>query len=186
MKTTNAIDEDNTTKLRALGASAYPEIRQLILDHDRASHEYNRLQREGGLWTRAYREYNSLVVRLGNAKKQACKEFATARGWKHLDCKYFSLDQLRTGRTRRRPEDYEGDVRGCIDHPDFFAAGGRPVAIVSHTYDLLPSCIDFAKKERLGLEVLPGSWYFPGGCLGLVLTRLETQSADVKSREAAA
>jgi hypothetical protein len=168
--------------------SWYPELSELIRQRDKASREYNELQRDGAFWTKAYHEYSRLVVQVGHAKKQARAEFASRLGWRHLDRKHFSLDQLRTGRARMRVEDYGNGgylSDGCVDHPEYFKLDGKPIGIVSHTYYPLGKCVEYAKAERLQLNVIPTSWYLPGRCLAFLLTRLEPQpeTRSLKSRE---
>jgi len=160
----------------------YPELSELIRQMDKASREFNQLQQNGEFWAKAYGEYSRLVVQVANAKKQARAEFAARMGWRHLDRKHFSLDQLRTGRARMRTEDYGNGgylSNGCVDHLEYFKLDGKPIGIVSHTYYALDKCVEYAQAERLQLDVLPARWYWPGHCLAILFTRSEEPAVGV-------
>ncbi|MEX2642533.1 MAG: hypothetical protein WD270_03720 [Acetobacterales bacterium] len=111
------------------------------------------------------------------ARDHACAELAERRGWRYTR-KPFGLRNLIEGSS------YRSDVSRHypeIDHPECFrelARPYRPVAILSHSYQTdFMEHVAFAAEHGLSAEVVPVSWYLPGGTLAVLYTRNDSLAA---------
>lgn len=99
---------------------------------------------------------------------RAAKVFARARGWR-VSKRFFTPEDLRDGRARR---DQGNRHFPEIDHAEcFFDGRRRPIALLTHSYATWEMLVTFAEAQRLSIERLPVSWYYPGGCIAALLTR---------------
>src|ERR1700733_3867580 len=108
----------------------------------------------------------------------ASKRVAAANGWR---CgKHFSLDLLIRNKANcgRRHFDNYGYHLNASDHPEYFRAAGKPIAIVAHNYELDVDGLRRLVSDFNGALVLheppagkAASWYFPGHALPMCLTR---------------
>ncbi|HWG75803.1 MAG TPA: hypothetical protein VN660_03320 [Steroidobacteraceae bacterium] len=118
--------------------------------------------------------YQRAVQAVNDERSRLREAFARAHGWR-ISLSGFSVDQLRTGRTARRWNEFSY-YRGVIDHPDYFRTPGkpsRPAAIITHTYASLDDCIEFTAGESITAKLLPESWYYPGGTIAVLFTKNE-------------
>jgi hypothetical protein len=108
----------------------------------------------------------------------ASKRFAAANGWRYG--KHFGLDLLIRNKAFHGPGHY--DNYGChlnaSDHPEYFRAAGKPIAIVAHNYEMDVDGLRKLISDLNGALVLheppagkAASWYFPGHALPMCLTR---------------
>jgi hypothetical protein len=105
----------------------------------------------------------------------ADKRFAQANGWRVS--KAFDLELLISGKQHGGWHSYN-PLSTIFDHPNFFRADRRPVAIVAHNY---PGAIEQLRAKIAAVEGLilhePStggmqvSWYYPGGTLPMCITR---------------
>jgi hypothetical protein len=166
---------DETLHLRR--TDMYPEITRL----DRECGTLYRRAKDQSLDSResraAGREHSRLSNALHAAKQTARESFAVDHGWS-ISERGFTLEMLRQARGARCvSSDWEGDQHsdGVLDHCEYFSAGPRknskPQALLTHTYVEWVKVLEFATEHGLAVQALPGSWYFPGGCIAAVFTR---------------
>jgi hypothetical protein len=122
-------------------------------------------------------EFYSALTELNTARDIALKEFEDSHGWQ-LSRRGFGLCALGASGLEGYP---------IIDHRECFVDdAAQPVAIVSHTLCSFggthplrsPHSIRpweyvqaYAEHHGLAAELLPSSWYWPDGALGVVFTR---------------
>jgi hypothetical protein len=106
------------------------------------------------------------------AREKVQREFAKSRGW--TVAKDFTVRMLLAGNNGKTQEDYGGGRPDYIDHPNYFREAVRPyrpIAILTHSYKRLIDVIREANRDGLATEVLPWSWYYPGACAPVLLTK---------------
>ena len=94
---------------------------------------------------------------LEETREYARREFAAARG------ATFS------GWRIRMPSRNSARV---IDHEEYLEVGEQ-AALITHTYMSLRNVLQFTAENELNAEVLPWSWYYPGGTIAVLLTANE-------------
>jgi len=99
-----------------------------------------------------------------NALQAECREaFSKSRGWR------FNRNS--------QVHDLANDAVASngamfIDHAEFFdTINQRQVAMVTHTYAPTQEIGDYAGRRGYRAELLPFSWWNPGGCRAVVFTR---------------
>lgn len=111
--------------------------------------------------------------------------FALANGWKCAPGGAFSLKTLARGGVSDRRNEWPGWMTDATpDHAEYFRKDRRAVAIVGHNYDGGPGTgshygtddiTEIAKQAGLVVQLAPAgkaaSWYYPGACTLLVITR---------------
>ena len=111
---------------------------------------------------------------------EARRAFADLRGWAIARSGFDPLDLVPEPERRERRAALTLATDGhvwchAIDHEEYYRAagrGGRPVAILSHTYAPLDEVAEFAAARGLAVEALGlPSWYSPGNTVAVVFTR---------------
>jgi hypothetical protein len=102
------------------------------------------------------------------------RQFAAANGWKVG--RDFTLDQLIRNSSRRTKEHYFDYLpEEFFDHPTFFVADRKPVAIVVHNYSDPEKTAVYLHDRALRLHVPEAgkklSWYYVGGTWPMCVTR---------------
>lgn len=123
--------------------------------------------------------YGSDVQReLDRTRDQEAHRFALLNGWQFTN-RNFSYEVLSNGTRRGITRDFFHDPSHLGDHPLFFSADRRPVAIVCQPYhapDVDTRLTEITRRWNLKSHQPPAtfsSFYYPGACRFIVLTRPE-------------
>lgn len=109
--------------------------------------------------------------------QDACTHaLATSRGWRIYKSQ-ITVEQLTTGRMVNRYRGERDPDGHIIDHAEYFMCQRKPVAILTHSYAPIESCLEFARQRGLTAELLPFSWYFPGRSVAVLFTKQTTPGA---------
>lgn len=106
--------------------------------------------------------HTRLYRRLHRLRERAATSFATANGW-CVATGSFTLAEVMLGHLN--PMLRDGSSKGAtppvdgldLDHVERFRVGRRPVALLTHSYNMRSAPAD----PRVRVEELPASWYFP-------------------------
>lgn len=88
----------------------------------------------------------------------SAKSLALSRGWRV--CRAFRL----------RIFGCENSLSYVLDHLEYFSFGGKPHALLTHSYASRKIIDRFAREHGLLTEYLPASWHNEK-CLAVILTR---------------
>lgn len=109
------------------------------------------------------------------------EEFCVSRGWKVASYRQgFGKEQLRPKPKFRSFNESRTQTEGSyLDHTECFirrlgrGGYGPPVALLSHSYiGDENKLFVWAWENSLACEILPWSWYVPGGAIAALYTRL--------------
>jgi hypothetical protein len=166
--------DTETMTLRRTGA--YPEITRLNHERYVASQRKEDKTLSSREHSAAKLEYRKICDALPVEKQKAREAFAAEHGWS-ISKSTFNLEMLWQARGARCcSDDWDHDrTSGVLDHVEYFSVGPRkhaaPAALLSHTYDDWSEVLKFAEEHNLDAQALPGSWYYPGGCIAALFTR---------------
>lgn len=105
-----------------------------------------------GEWARLVREADMALDQTNSLQTECRDAFARSRGWR-LNKKAWLIDYP------------------CVDHAEFFDSPDKKrVGLVTHSYASKERLAEYAADHNLIAELLPFSWYSPGGCLAVVFT----------------
>lgn len=127
---------------------------------------------------------NSLWETFRTASGEVSALFAGSLGWKR-SVKGFAASRL----VPRAQRTYEGWRLGewmpseayaeALDHTEHYNAGGRPIAIIGHTYGRPHHAIATLRKFGFGAHWLTfPSWYYPIRCAAIVATAPDFRLPD--------
>jgi hypothetical protein len=111
---------------------------------------------------------------LTQARERLRQDFAASRGW-IMARTSFTAQRLAAGHNGSlRDESWSHRSAHVIDHPECFREPTRPyrpAALITHTYGTAEEVHSYAQALGLIAETLAWSWYYPGQCAAVLLTR---------------
>jgi hypothetical protein len=148
-----------------------PELDRLMAEWRAVSDQHDEAYEAAGRPSSFRGRNDSLKIRIRET-------FAQLHGWRYTD-QPFSVRSLKEGRRKRDgwPGWYPSDAYATLfDHADFFCRERRPIAIVGHPYVDRATALACAAELDLAASVLPGSWYYPGHTIGVLITANDDRS----------
>ena len=108
--------------------------------------EYRALTTAHNIWdeNRDKRSDSSEARYLATLQRAARDRFSRERGWRTARAE-VTVNRLKAGRWIK--PDYRS-YASVLDHCESFSCGGRPVAILSHSYAPWEECVAFAAGKR--------------------------------------